>query len=334
MKNFNAMKYSNSLLKTFLLFLFIISQSCNVEPIDPKVQINQVAIANTPAVIPEIVPVEPVFKVNFDAQVFSASTTTAVKDINGFYTITGSSISNGITRKIQIYFADTANNQNTTGELLPTTAGKGLISYNLNSSLSQNNIYKSFDKLLPQSTTGSIEVTNNDVVNKKISGKFNGTVYLYDSVSSELIGTKVLTNGFFTNINYTDNNPLTNGNSFFAKVDGTDFIEDSIEAVVVQSAGFADSISIVAKKTSGEKIILGINKDLIPNTFNITGPLNNDFVTGKYFINNSLYYANSGNVVLTIKTSTRVSGTFSFVSSSTLNSNIQTISQGTFDVNY
>lgn len=329
------MKYKFLVLKIFLLISFLAFYSCNIEPIDPKVQTNQTSIANTPTVVPEVVvPVLPVFKVNFDAQVFAATNIVAVKGINAFYTISGSATANGITRKITIYFSDIANNENTTGLLEPNELGKGLISYNINSGLTQNNVFKSHNKALPTSTTGSIKILNNDTSKNLISGIFNATVYLYDVNTNELIGSKVLSNGIFTNIEYQNNAQNPDNNTFFAKVDGLDFVEDAIDVVNVQSSGFPDSISITAKKTSGEKIILSINKDLVASTYNITGPLNSDLVSGKYFINNSLYYANSGNVIITSKTATRVAGTFQFISSSTLNTNTQNISQGSFDVNY
>lgn len=50
---------------------------------------------------------------------------------------------------------------------------------------------------------GNITITTNDAVNKKISGTFNCKVSMVDPVTMEIIETKQLTNGFFTNVPYT-----------------------------------------------------------------------------------------------------------------------------------
>lgn len=50
---------------------------------------------------------------------------------------------------------------------------------------------------------GNITITTNDAVNKKISGTFNCKVSMVDPVTMEIIETKQLTNGIFTNVPYT-----------------------------------------------------------------------------------------------------------------------------------
>lgn len=50
---------------------------------------------------------------------------------------------------------------------------------------------------------GNITITTNDAVNKKISGTFNCKVSMVDPVTMEIIETKQLTNGVFTNVPYT-----------------------------------------------------------------------------------------------------------------------------------
>lgn len=54
-----------------------------------------------------------------------------------------------------------------------------------------------------EETIGNITITSEDTVNRKISGTFNCKVSLLDRETDEVIATKQVTNGVFTNIPYT-----------------------------------------------------------------------------------------------------------------------------------
>lgn len=54
-----------------------------------------------------------------------------------------------------------------------------------------------------EETIGNLTITANDAVNKKISGTFHSKLFMIDTETLEVIGTKQLTNGVFTNVPYT-----------------------------------------------------------------------------------------------------------------------------------
>ncbi|WP_343626664.1 fibronectin type III domain-containing protein [Flavobacterium lindanitolerans] len=52
-------------------------------------------------------------------------------------------------------------------------------------------------------TLGNLTITANDAINRKISGTFNCKVFMVDPDTHEIIATKQITNGIFTNVTYT-----------------------------------------------------------------------------------------------------------------------------------
>ena len=85
---------------------------------------------------------------------------------------------------------------------------------------------------------GEITITEIDQINKTISGTFHFTGH--NPISG---GSKEFTNGSFTKIPY-DSLQNNNDNTFFAKVDGVEFVEDLIQGFSTNLPGLS-SIGIV-----------------------------------------------------------------------------------------
>ncbi len=80
-------------------------------------------------------------------------------------------------------------------------------------------------------------VSKIDAVNKKISGTFQFTGVRFKDFAGTSIETKVFTNGSFTDIPFTDDNLSLDTDVFYAKLDGTEFVEDGIDVAEVVSSG-------------------------------------------------------------------------------------------------
>lgn len=298
-----------------LIFSAFTFTSCDNEPIDPAVVIggeNPGTNPNTPAV----------FKADFNGQTYTTSTVIAE--------LTDEGITIVATKPSGEMFAFVVNST-ATGTY---PANQNLLSYTpANSEYG----YWSIDVAGGVITdTGSITITSINTVNHTISGTFNFTGYWTDTADENAPAPINFTNGVFTNIAYQGSIPNPNPgdeDTFFAKVDGAEFVENVIDVAQVSSEGFPDRISIVASKTSGERIGLLIDQDLEEGTYEITGPLTEDFVSATY-INNGLQSAQSGSVTITSKTATRITGTFQFFAENFAETESSEITEGTFDVEY
>lgn len=179
--------------------------------------------------------------------------------------------------------------------------------------------------------TGSISVSSINTSKKTISGTFNFKGYWGDNTKTPI----VFTNGIFKDIPYTNTDPSAGGgtDTFSAKVDGTEFVENAIDFAEVDASGVPAYYSIVGKKTNGESIGLRITKTLSTGTYQITGSLlNNDVVGGHYLINNTLYNAESGSITITSKTAVNITGTFNFIGKNFTSGNTKAITAGTFSI--
>lgn len=196
--------------------------------------------------------------------------------------------------------------------------------------------YWSIDPDSETTDTGSITITSINTVNHTISGTFTFKGYWTDFTDETPPAPITFTNGEFTNIPYTGEieNPNPGGeDTFFAKVNGADFVEDVIDVAIVSSDGFPDRISIVGSKESGERIGLLIDEALPVGTYQITGPLTDDVVSASYF-NAGLQSGQTGSVRITSKTATRIVGTFQFSASNAAGTSSSEITQGAFNVEY
>ena len=142
-------------------------------------------------------PLNGTFTATIDGEQYVANEITAIKSlISGplSFAITGN-IANGLLGKSMTlqFFQGSINTY-----LLPD---QGLINY-LPDVLSLQ-MYSSFNLDNPFENVGQIEITSIDEINKKISGKFNSKVFYIDPVTQTVIGSKIITNGVFTNVTYT-----------------------------------------------------------------------------------------------------------------------------------
>ena len=186
-----------SRLKIFSVFLLFSAlfffQSCDNQPIDSAI------------VIPEEVS-EGTLQVAFDGQIFVSNATTATKTIvsgtNATYQISGT-LSGTTTKAVTLSFTENGTNTFLTGGVPYSQGGGGTVSY-IENILNPVSIFSSVNYNNLTSNTGQINVTSNDTANKLISGTFNCTVYMLDPSTGTVTSTKVLTNGIFTNVHYTE----------------------------------------------------------------------------------------------------------------------------------
>lgn len=179
----------------------------------------------------------------------------------------------------------------------------------------------------PNENTGSITITNINTVTKTISGTFNFKGYWSDTDVTNIPPVQ-FTNGVFTNIPYTDQ--VESGDTFFAKVNGSEFVEDDLLVVELGING-QDFYSIGAQNTALNSMTVSVRTNIGVGTYPITGNNATDVVQIIYDFENVDYRGVSGNVTITEKTATRLKGTFSCV---TDGATPFTISEGTFDVAY
>lgn len=187
--------------------------------------------------------------------------------------------------------------------------------------------YWSINPGSPNENTGSITITNINTVNKTISGTFNFKGYWSDSDVTDIPPIQ-FTNGVFTNIPYVDQ--IDNGDTFFAKVDGTEFEEVDLE-VLELGIGTFDYYSIGAQNADLNSMTVSVRTNIDAGTYPITGDDAVDVVQIIYSVNDIDHKAMSGNVIITEKTATRLKGTFSCVTDGTPS---YTITEGSFDVAY
>lgn len=178
--------------------------------------------------------------------------------------------------------------------------------------------------------TGSVIITEIDTVNHTISGTFSFTGYWSDDTNPSPPGPKQFTNGVFTDLPYTSESPTDD--TFFAKVDGTDFNQIDLLAITT-TLNSVEVISVGAENANTEGITVSVKSSLTTGTYTISGDLAADGV--------QIYYTNaageendatSGSVTVTEKTADRIKGTFSGVV--TIGGTNYSITAGSFDVAY
>ncbi|HCQ13563.1 DUF6252 family protein [Flavobacterium sp.] len=179
----------------------------------------------------------------------------------------------------------------------------------------------------PTENTGSITITSIDTVNKKISGTFSFKGYWSNADETGVLPID-FTNGVFTNVPYI--NMEETGDTFFAKVNGTEFVDVDILTTEI-GVGSQDFISIAAQNSALDAITVSVRSDQGVGTYPITGNVATDVVQAIYDFNDANYLAVSGTVTIQEKTATHIKGTFSFV---TNGATPFTISEGSFDVDY
>lgn len=179
----------------------------------------------------------------------------------------------------------------------------------------------------PTENTGSITITTIDTVNKKISGTFSFKGYWSNADETGVLPID-FTNGVFTNVPYT--NIEDTGDTFFAKVNGTEFVDVDILTAEFE-VGTQSYISVAAQTAALNSMTVSVKSEQGVGTYAITGNTTADAVQAIYNFEDVSYNAVSGTVTIQEKTATHIKGTFSFV---TNGATPFTISEGSFDVDY
>lgn len=301
----------------FILSIFLLA-SCDNEPLDP-VLVSQLSNPTNGGGTSSggTTGTTGLFAVDFGGQTWVATSTEAIMYSSAIH-IGGLKASNGQTFAFAL-------NGNTVGTY---DSASNLIAYDPNNN-SNGYVYWAVNPTSPSVSSGSVKITNIDIVNKTISGTFSFTGYWSDSAVSNVTPIS-FTNGVFTNIPYTTGTNAST-DSFYAKVDGSEFVEDQIDVTEVLASGYPDSYSIVGAKADGQNIGLRFSKTLGVGSYNFSGPFNQDLASTCVF-SNLLYTSDTGTLTILEKTSTRIKGTFSLVVNNFSTSQNKSITQGAFDV--
>ena len=294
----------------FIIFTAFTFTSCDVEPIDSAINIDDF---NNPQNGPIV------FKADFSGTTWNATTAQAVISGNLIQIVGAKPNGEAFAFLIE---GNAAGTYPANANILAfTPAGSEYGYWSLNTANETEN-------------TGSITITSINTTNNTISGTFAYKGYWSDTTTTAILPVQ-FTNGVFTNIPFTTTVPVSD-DSFYAKVDGTEFVENQIDVALIVDATptpIPDQISIVGSKTNGDTVGINVNKVLGTGTYTITGVLSDvDVVRGSILINDVLYNAESGSITITSKTATRIKGTFNMVVKNFTTSAVKNVTAGTFDV--
>jgi hypothetical protein len=273
------------------------------------------------------------FKVDFDGKTFVANTVLAIVN-DGYISITGFKMPSGELVQITL---PTPHNKVGTHTWKSVGATGGIMSLVYMSSIGvepfmgdQKNTGGASD-FSGYTDTASITISKIDLVNKKISGTFQFTGVKYKDPTETSIETKVFTKGSFTDISFTNDAVGWDTDTFYAKLDGTEFIENDIDVAEVISSGVTPYYSIVAKKASGDSVGLSIAQSLSVGTYPFTGAFGPQ-VNASCYLGGVIYIGDTGSITITSKTATHLKGTFNVVVKNYISGATKTISSGDFNV--
>jgi hypothetical protein len=313
--------------RIFILPLIMITtfclNSCEIEPLDPALITEN----------PNPGTASGVFKVNFDGKTFVANTVQAMVN-DSYVAISGLKTSSG--ELVQIALPAPYNKVGTyTWKNIGAAGGIMVLAY------MPSNGTEPFTAD-PKDTggasdfpgyadTATITIAKIDAVNKKISGTFQFTGVRFKDLAGTNIETKVFTNGSFTDIPFTDDDLSLDTDVFYAKLDGTEFMEDDIVVAEVAASGVSPYYSIVGKKTNGDSIGLSIGQSLSVGTYPFAGAFGPQ-VNANCLLGGAIYTGDTGSLTITSKTATQLTGTFNVVVKNFTTGNTKTIASGAFSV--
>jgi hypothetical protein len=297
------MKNIKFLSAIFLILSVFTFTSCENEPIDPAIDLDDFGGNNNgPAV----------FQADFSGATWNATSMQAI--ISGNFITIGGVKANGEGFGFLVEANGTGTYPANTNLLAYTPADSEYGYWSTN-----------FDN--PNENTGSITITNINTTNNTISGTFNFKGYWSDTTVTSILPVQ-FTNGVFQNIPYITQDQT--GDTFFAKVNGTEFVDVDLLAVTIDING-QEFISIGAQNANLDAMTVSVRSSLGTGTYNITGNTATDQVQAIYDFDDTNYNAVSGSVTITSKSATRIKGTFSFV---TNGASPFTVTEGAFDVEY
>lgn len=305
-----------------LLCVFLICSAfqCDDEPLEGEFVVDLPDINN---------PIDPTagdFRVDFDGQTFVADTKQATI-INEAINISGLRGSQGEILTITLQGDTEGTYQlglDSGSNVLPDGAAY----------VEPNNTGSSVWVTTPGSseTQGQVLISSINTINKTISGTFSFTG---TNASLSPVETKEFINGVFTDVQYATELPNNSENSFFAKVDGEEFVDDTIQATEASIPGLS-SIGIVARKNNGETMSITLDSDISAGNYNFS---TFSIPSAQYNLSSTL--VNSGDGTLTISqhniSEKFIVGTFAFTTNPAPGSTgTQTydITEGSFSVSY
>lgn len=272
-----------------------------------------------------------VFKADFDGQTFNANSTQAIVN-SDYVSITGTK-STGEFFQITIpaVAVGTYNMDSPTTAAMPFgllySTGSGNVPY-----LATDDQTGPFASFPNYTDTSEIVISSIDQVNKRIVGTFKFTGARFVGTSGTSIETKVFTNGVF-NLPFTNDVPASTGNSFTAKLDGSNFVPTNISGLKMSGM-----ISLIGRRGNVENIGVTVPDNITAGTtINFTAFSSN--ARGQYVLNSTPtgVFGGDGSVTVTFHdpTAKRIKGTFSFVAGSILPPIVSyNITEGTFDITY
>lgn len=221
---------------------------------------------------------------------------------------------------------------------------KFVLSYGLatdeNPFISASNEVAEFFGVKNYTDTAIVTITAVDKTKKTISGTFQFTGFR--DIGDDKTETKIITNGSFTNIPYTETVPVEESDGFLnAKIDGVDFAESNIDVASVSSSGVHPYFSIVGVKNGGsdDSVLIGISQSYGVGTYQASSVTLNgggeelvNVANASCILDDLLYTTESGSLTITSKTATKIEGTFNFVVSNFTTGKKKTIT-GSFGIN-
>lgn len=303
----------------FILFsAFFTSCSVDIEPLDPAVDLT-----------PDP-PATGVLKVDFDGQTFVATTTQAVVNSTAI-SITGLRAPNGDFIQITLPAPMNQVGTYTWDNALAANAVLGLMYSNSGSQgyIAGPEDSGDFAEFPEYVDTATITVSEIDAENKTISGTFQFTGGRFSDAGE--LETKTFTNGSFTDISFAGEIVAPSDNSFFAKIDGTDF-----NPTTVTANQLTDLLYIIGKKETIENISVVVPINVAPGTYEMD--IFGDHKAIYIMDNSATGTFNSEEGTLTIIThdtaNKKIKGTFNFIGTSFMTTAEHTITEGAFEVTY
>lgn len=304
------MKLQKSIVLVVVLVFTSLIISCNIEPFSDDYQ----SVGSNKGSL----------KVDFDGKTFVADATSATV-LNNVINISGFRGANQEAIILTIF----ANKTGTypIGVTLNQVEANAA-AYSTNTKTGNGNVWIGVTDFI--TSQGEVKITEIDTKNKTISGTF------FFTGQNQNLGPKEFTKGEFSKISYTtDVQPPSGKNSFFAKVDGVEFVEDAVNGIATNLPGFS-TIGISATKNNLQTIGLTLNSDIVAGEYtfsSFTPPI------GQYNLsssNSNVAQATGSKLTITLhdKTKKRIVGTFNFTASPVLGGQSYEITEGSFDVTY
>lgn len=291
----------------FLILTSFTFISCDNEPIDSAIDLDDFENPNGGPMS---------FKADFSGETWTGTMATAV--VSGNFISIGAAKADGSAFSILVQAQSTGTYPANTNIIAYTPPSSEFGYWSINPENDSEN-------------TGSITITNINTVAKTVSGTFSYKGYWSDSSNTSIIPVQ-FTNGVFNNIPYITQGET--GDTFFAKVAGTEFVDTDIMTTLIDFGG-QEYISVGADNAAGDSITVSVKSNLTAGTYPITGNTVTDVVQAIYSAGGTLdFKAVSGSVTIISITDTHIKGTFNFVSNGTTAPAPYTVTEGAFDVDY